>query len=97
MIEAWAISLSCGLDDRATPCPTHVNLRSWLIYRTGFLSSHWPDSGVVGHSRGGRVGGSLSLPHDLLWVVPFLGVLRITGRRTVQLLARTPGGLESSP
>jgi hypothetical protein len=70
-IEAWVISFSCGLGDRATPCPPRGSLCSWLAYRTEFSSDHWPASGVGRHSRGCLVGGLLILPHDRLWVVPF--------------------------
>jgi hypothetical protein len=91
MVEALAIFLSCGLVDRAIPCPPLYNLQGWLVYRTDISSNHWPASGVCGHIRGCHVCGLLNLPHDLLWVVLCLGVLRTAGRKAVGVLARTLG------
>jgi hypothetical protein len=97
MIEAWVISFSYGLGDRATPSPPRGSLCSWLVYRTEFISDHWPASGVGENSRGSRVGGVLILPHDRLWIVSCLGVPKIAGRRAVEVLAWTLGGLELGP
>jgi hypothetical protein len=61
-----AISLSCGLDDRATLCRLLGNLLSWLLYRIEFSSGRWPASDVGGYNCGCRVDGPLSLPHNRL-------------------------------
>jgi hypothetical protein len=79
------------------PVPLVVPPRSWLVYRTESSCDHWPALGVGGHSRGCRVGGLVILPHDRLWVVPCLGVPQTAGRRVVEVLARTLGGLELCP
>jgi hypothetical protein len=92
MIEALVISLSCGLGDRATLCHLLGNLRSWLVYHTEFSSGRWPTSGVGGHNCGCRAGGRLNLLHDLLWVVPYLGVPQIAGCKVVGVLAQTQVG-----
>jgi hypothetical protein len=91
--EVLVISPSCAFGDRATFFRPLGKQRSWLVYRTEFSSGRWPASGVGGHNCGWSVGGTLGLPHDLLWVVPCLGVPQIAGRKAVEVLARTLGRL----
>jgi hypothetical protein len=74
-IEVLAISLSCGLGDRATLCRPLGNRRSWLVYRTKFSSGRMPTSGFIGHNCGCHIAGPPTLPRNRLWVFPCLGAL----------------------
>jgi hypothetical protein len=86
-IEVLAISLSCGLGDRATLFRPLGNWQSWLVYCTSRL----PTSGFVGQNYGCRIAGPPTLPQNRLWVVPCLGALQTAGHRSVEVLAQTLG------
>jgi hypothetical protein len=93
MTEALVISLLCELGTRTTLYLPHGTQRSSLVDHTYFSYGHWPASSVDRHNSGCRVGGPLSLLHDLFLVAPSLDITQIAGRKVV-VAARTLGMLE---